>query len=198
MTKLGARRPGRDTALKPGEQLIESRWVEAADLAVRGGVALPDGMQAVSIALPVEQVVGGTIKPGDTVGVVIAATMKPTDAPEIPITRQIFHKVLVLAVHEGTTAPPARRGCRGPPTRSVWSWSPWPAPPPTSRSSSGVRIRHHLAHDRAGEADESGSRVVDGTACSNEHPPLDQSKPRIRVAAEDLLGDDLDRRWAAS
>ncbi|TFC62285.1 Flp pilus assembly protein CpaB [Cryobacterium sp. TMT2-15-1] len=97
-----------DTALMPGEQLLESRWVTPAERAASGDVALPEGMQAVSIALPVEQVVGGTVKPGDTVGVVISATIKGTDgAEDTPISRQVFHKVLVTAVREGNKTPPA-------------------------------------------------------------------------------------------
>ena len=97
-----------DTALMPGEQLLESRWVTPAKRAASGDVALPEGMQAVSIALPVERVVGGTIKPGDTVGVVISAEIDLADrAPESRITRQVFHKVLVTAVREGTSTPPA-------------------------------------------------------------------------------------------
>jgi Flp pilus assembly protein CpaB len=97
-----------DTALMPGEQLLKSRWVTPAKRAASGDVALPEGMQAVSIALPVERVVGGTIKPGDTVGVVISAGVTLDDsAPEARITRQVFHKVLVTAVRGGTSTPPA-------------------------------------------------------------------------------------------
>lgn len=98
-----------DTTLMPGEQLLESRWVTpAAARAASGDVEVPDGLQTVSIALPVERVVGGTIKPGNTVGVVISATIKGVDgAPDIPVSRQVFHKVLVTAVREGTSTPPA-------------------------------------------------------------------------------------------
>ena len=97
-----------DATLMPGEQLLESRWVTPAEQAASGDVALPEGMQAISIALPVERVVGGTIKPGDTVGVVISATIKGADgAEDTPISRQVFHKVLVTAVREGTSTPPA-------------------------------------------------------------------------------------------
>lgn len=97
-----------DIALMPGEQLLESRWVSPATRAASGDVALPEGMQSVSIALPVERVVGGTIKPGDTVGVVISANVTLADgAGEERIARQVFHKVLVTAVREGTSTPPA-------------------------------------------------------------------------------------------
>ena len=97
-----------DVALVPGEQLLDARWVAPAELTVRGEVALPDGMQAVTVALPVEHVVGGTVKAGDTVGVIISATMTPPEGKDIPLTRQVFHKVLVTAVQAGNTTQPAK------------------------------------------------------------------------------------------
>lgn len=110
VTKLSAL-AGRvaDATLQPGEQLLTSRWVDSAQLAARGDVTLPDGMQAVTIALPVEHVVGGTIKAGDTVGVVITASIKPAGgSEEQPVSKQVFHKVLVTAVQEGTMTSPAK------------------------------------------------------------------------------------------
>ncbi|WP_411720423.1 Flp pilus assembly protein CpaB [Mycetocola sp.] len=95
-----------DVALVPGEQLLSDRWVDPADREGRAGVALPDGMQALSIALPVEHVVGGTVKAGDTVGIVVSATVVMPDDKEIPFTEQIFHKVLVLDVEKGSSTPP--------------------------------------------------------------------------------------------
>lgn len=97
-----------NVALVPGEQLLSDRWVDPADRDGKKAVALPEGMQEVSIALPVDHVVGGTIKAGDTVGVVVSATVKmPPDDKEIPFTEQILHKVLVLAVQKGKSTPPA-------------------------------------------------------------------------------------------
>jgi len=92
-----------DVALLPGEQLLEARWVDPAALTARGEVALPDGMQAVTVALPVEHVVGGTVKAGDTVGVLISATMSTPEGTDTPVTRQVFHRVLVMAVRLGTS-----------------------------------------------------------------------------------------------
>ena len=90
--------------LEPGEQLITSRFIGADELAARGDVALPVNMQAITVALPVEQVVGGAIKAGDTVGVVIASTTKIAgSADEVSIAKQVFHKVLVTAVQQGAT-----------------------------------------------------------------------------------------------
>jgi pilus assembly protein CpaB len=92
--------------LQPGEQLISSRWVNPADRAAAGDVPLPAGTQAVTVALRVEQVVGGTVKPGDTVGVVISTDKLP-GSPDNPLTIQSLHKVLVTAVQEGETTAPA-------------------------------------------------------------------------------------------
>jgi Flp pilus assembly protein CpaB len=92
-----------DVILQPGEQLIASRWVDPADISSRSETPLPEGMQALTIALPVERVVGGAIQAGDTVGVVVASEAETDDAKTIYLTRQAFHKVLVLSVQGGTT-----------------------------------------------------------------------------------------------
>lgn len=98
-----------DAALMPGEQLIKARWVDPAKLSARGAVSLPDGMQALTIALPVERIVGGTVEAGDTVGIVVAATVKIGAATEeIGVTKQVFHKVLVIDVREGTQTSPSK------------------------------------------------------------------------------------------
>lgn len=91
-----------DVDLKRGEQLIASRWVDPATRAAAGNVPLPTGMQAVTVALRVEQVVGGAVKPGDTVGVVISTDKAPASSDN-PFTTQSLHKVLVTGVQEGET-----------------------------------------------------------------------------------------------
>lgn len=91
-----------DVTLRPGEQVLASRWVDPSAVSVRGDVAIPKGLQAVTMALPVEQIVGGTVKPGSTVGVVITAEV---DGKRV--AQQTFHKVLVTAVQNGTSTPPA-------------------------------------------------------------------------------------------
>ncbi|MDQ1608014.1 MAG: pilus assembly protein CpaB [Microbacteriaceae bacterium] len=96
-----------DVALKPGEQLLASRWVTKTKRAANGDVSLPDGMQSVTIALPVERAVGGTVKAGDTVGILIAAKVKLAGSPEeVAYSKQEFHKVLVLAVQQGAVVTP--------------------------------------------------------------------------------------------
>lgn len=94
-----------DVVLMPGEQLLTSRFIDPASRSVRDGVPVPDGMQAVTVALPVQNVVGGEVTAGDTVGVLISATVKRGDT-DLPVTRQAFHKVLVLRVQPGTSVTP--------------------------------------------------------------------------------------------
>lgn len=100
-----------DVVLMPGEQLLASRWATADELTGRGEVPVPDGMQSVTIALPVERVVGGAVKAGDTVGVLISA--EGTDAAtgaQVPQTKQAFHNVLVLSVQPGSAFVPVATG----------------------------------------------------------------------------------------
>jgi Flp pilus assembly protein CpaB len=86
------------TTLLPGEQLLTARWVDPAQH-TPGLIALPQGMQAISLALPVERVAGGLIVAGDTVGVVIAGLRQLSpDAAETPVSQQVFQGVLVLGV----------------------------------------------------------------------------------------------------
>ena len=169
VTKLSAL-AGRvaDTTLQPGEQLITSRWVNSAELAARGDVKVPDGMQSVTIALPVEHVVGGTIKAGDTVGVVITASMKPAGGTEEqPVSKQVFHKVLVTSVQAGTKTSPAKgeegADAASEPVSSVM----------VTLARSTLDIEKLVWGQTFGavwltleteEADETGSRIVDGNA----------------------------------
>ncbi|GAA1770013.1 Flp pilus assembly protein CpaB [Agromyces humatus] len=91
-----------DADLLPGEQLLEARFIDPLELAARGDVPVPEGMQQVSFALPVQRMAGGLVKAGSTVGIVVTA---PTPAPsEVLDTRFEFHRVLVTDVTIGTTA----------------------------------------------------------------------------------------------
>jgi Flp pilus assembly protein CpaB len=92
-----------DVLLQPGEQLLLSRWIDPADITSRGEEPLPEGMQALTIALPVERVVGGSVQAGDTVGVVVTSEAETTEGNTVLLSRQAFHKVLVLSVQGGTS-----------------------------------------------------------------------------------------------
>jgi pilus assembly protein CpaB len=56
-------------ALEPGEQMLRSRLVEPGELV---GVEVPTGLQEVTVSLAPERAVGGQLKPGDSVGIVIS------------------------------------------------------------------------------------------------------------------------------
>lgn len=169
VTKLSAL-AGRvaDATLQPGEQLLTSRWVDSAQLAARGDVTLPDGMQAVTIALPVEHVVGGTIKAGDTVGVVITASIKPAGgSEEQPVSKQVFHKVLVTAVQEGTMTSPAKgqdgADAASEPVSSVMVTLARTTPD-IEKLVWGQEFGSVWLTLENAKADETGSRIVDGNA----------------------------------
>ncbi|RAX47016.1 Flp pilus assembly protein CpaB [Arthrobacter sp. AQ5-06] len=96
-------------ALVPGEQLLSSRMVDADSFLGPSRVAVPDGMQEISIKLPIERVAGGKINAGDAVGVFISLQEGSGDtAAKSEATQLTFHKVLVTAAQfsNGTAAQP--------------------------------------------------------------------------------------------
>jgi Flp pilus assembly protein CpaB len=88
------------TDLVPGEQLIRARFEDPDVLAAHGDVPVPDGLQEVSIALPVQRVVGGAVLPGSNVGIVISA-----NGPDAT-TQFVFNQVLVTRVQGGSSFVP--------------------------------------------------------------------------------------------
>ncbi|MEO8284407.1 MAG: RcpC/CpaB family pilus assembly protein [Pseudarthrobacter sp.] len=91
--------------LEPGEQLLTSRLVDPSERITPGAVPVPAGMQEVTITLPPEGVVGGTVRAGDLVGLYV--TLADPAAPQLMSTQLVFDKVLVTAVQQ---APPASAG----------------------------------------------------------------------------------------
>lgn len=92
--------------LQVGEQLLGSRFVRPDDLQAPGTVAVPPGLQEVSVLLEPQRAVGGRLAAGDTVGVFVSLT---SDAG--PASRAVMHRVLVTQV-QGAPAPvdPAAAG----------------------------------------------------------------------------------------
>ena len=84
-----------DADLLPGEQVLEARFIDPLELAARGDVQVPAGMQLVSFTLPVERVVGGAVRAGDEVGMV--ASFAPSEGTGVQ-SRFAFHDVLVTEV----------------------------------------------------------------------------------------------------
>lgn len=87
-----------------GEQLLQARFSDPAQLNAGGEVAVPDGMQEITLALPVERVVGGAVVPGSRVGVVYSSnTTSLSYNDQTARTQFIFHKMLVTRVTPGRT-----------------------------------------------------------------------------------------------
>ena len=95
-------------ALEPGEQLLASRLVDPSQQTTPGAVEVPDGMQEVTVLLPPESVVGGTLRAGDLVGLYVTQT--DPASPQLASTQLVFDKVLVTAVQQ---APSEQRNDRG-------------------------------------------------------------------------------------
>lgn len=90
--------------LMPGEQLISARFSDPESLSDDGEVVVPDGMQEITIALPVERVVGGAVKPGSTVGVVYTSnTIGLPSNTQSTETQFMFHRMLVTRIVPGRT-----------------------------------------------------------------------------------------------
>ncbi|MHA6511723.1 Flp pilus assembly protein CpaB [Tessaracoccus sp. Z1128] len=93
------------TTLYPGEQLLPERFVAVEDL-TNDQVVLPPNFVQVTVVLSPERVIGGRLKAGDTVGVVMS-TGEPAS------TETILHRALVARVQglqpdeeAGENAPP--------------------------------------------------------------------------------------------
>lgn len=80
------------TDLAAGEQLLAGRFASLQSLQQFGGIPAPEGFHQVTVPLNSSRVVGGTITPGDTVGVF--ATIGDQ-------THLLLHKILVLRVQGG-------------------------------------------------------------------------------------------------
>jgi len=88
--------------LLPGEQLVLGRFVDPATLAQKGEVPVPKGLQQVTLALPVERVVGGSVVAGSHVGIVVTVDgVSPDGTTTSPTTKFAFENVLVTKVQSG-------------------------------------------------------------------------------------------------
>ncbi|WP_024367151.1 Flp pilus assembly protein CpaB [Arthrobacter sp. TB 26] len=90
-------------ALVPGEQLLNSRLVEANAYLGPARVKVPAGLQEITFRLGIDRVVGGRVEAGDTVGIFISATgdSSATTSGQPAAgnaTQLVFHKVLVTGV----------------------------------------------------------------------------------------------------
>jgi pilus assembly protein CpaB len=92
--------------LQPGEQLLASRFQRPDDLQAPGTVAVPAGLQELSVLLEPQRVAGGRIAAGDTVGVYLSQVL-PDGTPQ---TSAVLHSVLVSQVQGAPTEADAQDG----------------------------------------------------------------------------------------
>ncbi len=100
--------------LVAGEVLLTSRFVDPT-VAAQDAVPVPKGMEQMSILVKPEQIRGGIVTAGDTIGVVLTVQVSSSTPIDIPgvgsvtvngeyVTKQILSKVLVTRV-QGATVP---------------------------------------------------------------------------------------------
>jgi pilus assembly protein CpaB len=89
--------------LLPGEQLLAGRFTDPALLQVPGTVAVPAGLQEITVQLEPERALGGRLAAGDHVGVFVSL-VNPDGSGS---TDSVLHTVLVTQVQGGTAPPPA-------------------------------------------------------------------------------------------
>jgi pilus assembly protein CpaB len=101
LEQLGGRVAAVD--IVPGEQLLAARWVGQGEATGGRLLAIPEGHQAVSIALDPTRQVSGFVTPGDRVSVVVSLSL-PKGGRSQRTSRFLLQDVQVLAV--GATAQP--------------------------------------------------------------------------------------------
>jgi pilus assembly protein CpaB len=97
-----------NSAIEAGEQLIAARWSSASKVATGTPMGMAKDMEAVTISVPAQQAVGGRLKAGDTVGVILLATKKGSSSGAT--AWQKLHNVKVLQVDGGMTASSSSSG----------------------------------------------------------------------------------------
>jgi pilus assembly protein CpaB len=84
-----------------GEQLLPGRFTRPEDRQAPGTVAVPAGLQEISVLLEPQRVVGARLSAGDTVGVYLSQA-SPDGTPQ---TGAVLHRVLVTQVQGAPAAP---------------------------------------------------------------------------------------------
>jgi pilus assembly protein CpaB len=86
--------------LQPGEQLLAGRFQRPEQLQAPGTVAVPEGLQEVSVLLEPQRAVGGRLAAGDTVGIYLSQLVG-----DLKQTHAVLHRVLVTQVQGAPAAP---------------------------------------------------------------------------------------------
>ena len=87
--------------LQPGEQLLAGRFAAPEDMRAPGTVAVPEGLQEISVLLEPQRAMGGRLTAGDTVGVFVSQKL-PDGTGQ---THVVLHRVLVTQVQGAPAAP---------------------------------------------------------------------------------------------
>lgn len=95
-----------DSKVLVGAQLLQAQFVDPAVKASRGDVDVPAGMQEVSFALPVQRMVGGAIRSGSKIGLVVTkyevgVDIKDSTPTFVPESQFSFNGVLVTNAQIG-------------------------------------------------------------------------------------------------
>jgi Flp pilus assembly protein CpaB len=115
--------------LVAGEVLLTSRFVDPAAV-TQDAVSVPKGMEQMSILVKPEQIRGGVLKAGETIGVVLTVkltTSPPFNVPGVgtftmegdSMTKQVMNKILVTRVQGGTVVTTDSTGASPLPGSSV-------------------------------------------------------------------------------
>ena len=109
LEQLGGRVAAVD--IVPGEQLLAARWVGEGETTGGRLLPIPEGHQAVSIALDPTRQVSGFVTPGDRVSVVVSLSL-PKGGRSQRTSRFLLQDVQVLAVGATARPNPAQEGRR--------------------------------------------------------------------------------------
>ncbi len=115
--------------LVAGEVLLTSRFVDPT-VAAQDAVSVPKGMEQMSLLLKPEQIRGGVVQAGETIGVVLTVKVKDPAPFNIPgigtvtmdgdsLTKQILNKVLVTRVQGAAVLATASTEAKPVPATSV-------------------------------------------------------------------------------
>lgn len=102
--------------LVAGEQLLAERLIDPKKAQIANSIEVPKGLQEVSFLLEPQRVAGGTLVPGDHVGVMISFEEGPSDVTEGgPTTQFVFHRILVTNVQGAPVSTPETEQQEGEP-----------------------------------------------------------------------------------
>ncbi|GAA3181485.1 hypothetical protein GCM10010531_39600 [Blastococcus jejuensis] len=105
--------------LLPGEQLLAGRFAQPDDLQAAGTVAVPAGLEEISVLLEPQRAVGGRLAAGDEVAVFVSLVFQDGTST----THALLHHVLVTQVQGAPTPVQPAEGD----TSTASSGSPLPA-----------------------------------------------------------------------